>query len=193
MLQLITAACAAEGESAVPQKLDIHIGNSIFGAWHVVLRGRSLTCTQERAGRADQNALPVTPTDEQWRAFRNALDGLAVFQWQPDYPNHGVMDGTQWRVDIAYPDRAVKAKGDNNFPDAHGKPNLDPRWTSTFQAFVNALKKLLGEGSLFPDAGEQSRERSNKAMQLTVTRCATTFFMMKTLPLRLTRPIGSRS
>jgi hypothetical protein len=144
---------ASESDSAVPRTLDIYVGSSLFGAWHVVLHGRSLTCTQEQSGRETQNGLPVTPTEKQWRAFRRALDDLPVWKWQSDYPNHGVMDGTQWRLEIAYADRTLKAKGDNNYPDAQGKPTSTPRWTASFQAFVTAVKKVLGKDNLFPDTG----------------------------------------
>jgi hypothetical protein len=151
ILQLITVAGPVEGKSSVPQQLDIYVGNPIFGNWTVVLHGRSLTYTQKQPQRED-SVLVVTPTDEQWRAFHDALQRLAVFQWQPDYPNNGVVDGTQWGIEIVYPERAVKSHGDNNFPDAHGKPNASPRKTRTFQAFVDATKKLLGSESLFPDS-----------------------------------------
>ena len=150
-LELVALACAAQGEPVVPQKLDIYVGSSIFGAWHVVLHGRSLTCTQEQAGRANDNGLPITPTDEQWRAFHDALQRLAVSQWQSDYPNNGVLDGTQWQVEIVYPDWTVNAKGDNNFPDANGKPNSSPDWTPSFRKFVSALRMLLGRASCIPD------------------------------------------
>ena len=76
---------------------------------------------------------------------------LATSQWQSDYPNSGVMDGTQWQVEIVYPDQTVKAKGDNNFPEADGKPNLSPNWTPSFRKFVSALRTLLGKASCIPD------------------------------------------
>jgi len=86
ILQLITVACSAKAESVIPQKLGIYVGSFIFGAWHVVLHGQTLTCTQEQYGREDQNGLPVTPSLEQWRGFRQAMDKLAVWRWQRVYP-----------------------------------------------------------------------------------------------------------
>jgi len=160
MSQLMAFTCAAGDESVVPQRLDIYVGSAIFGAWHVVLHGRSLTCTQEQSGREDQNSLPVTPSVEQWRAFRQALDKLRVWKWQPDYPNDGTADGTQWRVHIAYADKTVAAKGSNNFPGPDGMPHSAPYQTETFRAFIDAFKALLGKKSLFPDVGHQRSNRS---------------------------------
>lgn len=153
ILQLITVTCAAEGESVIPQKLEVYVGSSIFGAWHVVLHGQTLTCRKEQSGREDQNSLPVTPTVEQWRDFRQAMDKLAVWRWQRDYPNRDIADGTQWRVDIVYADRAVSSEGSNNFPGPDGKPNSAPYQTEAFRAFIGAFEKLLGKKRVFPDVG----------------------------------------
>jgi hypothetical protein len=141
----------AADRPVIPQKLDVYVGNAVLGACHVRLHERSLTCAQERNGVPDENGLPATPNVEQWRVFRAALDRLHIAQWQPHYPNHGVMDGTQWHIDIVYPDRTFILQGDNNFPDADGKPNSAPYWTATFREFVGALKTLLGSASCFPD------------------------------------------
>jgi hypothetical protein len=146
-----TRLTADELDHTVPTKLDVYVGSSVFGAWHVELHGHSLTCI-EQSGREAQNSLPVTPTKEQWRAFRRALDDLPIWKWKSDYPSSGVIDGTQWRLEIAYSDRTVKAKGNNNYPDKQGKPS-SPRWTASFQSFVAAVKKLLRKEALFPDTG----------------------------------------
>ncbi|HEV2803709.1 MAG TPA: hypothetical protein VGW57_02145 [Chthoniobacterales bacterium] len=148
---LLAAHATAAGDSVIPQKLEIYIGNAVLGAWHVRLHERSLTCTREQNGTPDQNGLPVTPTQKQWQAFRDALAQLRVAQWQQDYASTGVFDGTQWHIDIIYPDRKFAAKGDNNFPDADGKPNSSPIWTTTFRNFVAAVRRLLGQASSIPD------------------------------------------
>jgi hypothetical protein len=149
---MVTLRCSAADAPVTPQKLDIYIGNAVLGAWHVRLHERSLMCSLEANGMADRSGSSVTPSEEQWRAFRATLDRLHIAQWQHDYPNPGgVMDGTQWYIQIVYPDGVLKLRGDNNFPQSDGKPNNDPNWTPTFRQFVTALKALLGRGSCFPD------------------------------------------
>jgi hypothetical protein len=148
---MVTLHCSAANAPVIPQELDIYVGNAVLGAWHVRLHDHSLICSLEANGRADRSESPVTPSEEQWRAFRASLDRLHIAQWQRDYPNPGeVMDGTQWHIQIVYPDRVLKLHGDNNFPDGDGKANSDPQWTPTFREFVRSLKTLLAAGSCFP-------------------------------------------
>jgi len=43
-------------------------------------------------------AVKVTPTDQQWREFRRALDNVSIWQWRTNYPEPGFCDGTQWSL-----------------------------------------------------------------------------------------------
>ena len=87
----------------------------------------------------------VRPSPEDWAEFRRALDAINVWCWRSEYPNPGILDGTQWSVDIAYPDRSVHAHGDNNYPGPDGVPNGQPDEPDTFQSFVCAVSRLLGK------------------------------------------------
>ena len=147
---LVTEQSGASGV-VVPDKLDVYIGNAVLGAWHVRQQERSLTCTFEQNGAPDQNGLPITPSQQEWQAFRDAIEQAGVFRWQPDYPSTGVFDGTQWRIQISYADHQLAISGDNNFPDANGKANSSSVWTSSFRKFVAALRTLLGKASCIPD------------------------------------------
>jgi hypothetical protein len=147
---VVTVRCSAADAPVIPQKLDIYIGNAVLGAWHVRLHERSLMCTLEANGKLDRSGPSVTPSDEQWRAFRATLDRLHIARWQHDYPNPGgVEDGTQWHIQIVYPDAAVDLRGDNNFPAANGKANADSKWTPTFREFVTSVRTLLGAACCF--------------------------------------------
>ncbi|HEY8835624.1 MAG TPA: hypothetical protein VIM09_08570, partial [Chthoniobacterales bacterium] len=54
------------------------------------------------------------------------------------------VDGTQWMLDIVYADHSLTAHGDNNYPDATGKPNGSPEPTEAFNRYLAAIKKLIG-------------------------------------------------
>jgi hypothetical protein len=59
----------------------------------------------------------ITPTADQWQEFRTALDSIGIWQWQDDYPSElSICDGTQWSLDIAYEDAALRSGGDNAYP-----------------------------------------------------------------------------
>jgi hypothetical protein len=86
----------------------------------------------------------VTPTAAQWREFRQTLDELNVWQWRAEYPSGGTADGTQWSLELAWDGHALKAHGDNSYPDPGGKPNGKPQPTKAFVRYLAAVKKLIG-------------------------------------------------
>jgi hypothetical protein len=51
---------------------------------------------------------------------------LRIGQWSTEYPSNGVVDGTQWSLNIAYADHVLHTHGNNNYPDDTAKPNRDP-------------------------------------------------------------------
>ncbi|GIW40801.1 MAG: hypothetical protein KatS3mg076_1378 [Candidatus Binatia bacterium] len=127
-----------------PRRLRIHIGGFLGPSWSVELVRGKLHCRSSPLRYADWKTEVVTVTDEQWAAFRSALDALGVWQWRPEYPNPGVCDGTGWSIDIAYADRKIRSHGDNNYPRRDGSPNNEPTQTETFAEFCRAVRSLLG-------------------------------------------------
>ena len=126
-----------------PQKLSARIGGMLGATFRVELSGRTLEYSVTRR-RETSAPVKVTPTAEQWREFRKALDEVIVWRWKSDYLNRRVMDGTQWSLDIAYADRSIKAAGSNSYPDDKGKANGQPQFTPAFARYLAAVEKLLG-------------------------------------------------
>lgn len=90
----------------------------------------------------------ITPTPEQWRQFRQALDAINVWRWQEKYPNPGgVADGLRWEIQLAYPDHKLHAEGDNNYPDDSGRPVNMSQQTKPFERLRAAVQALLGDSS----------------------------------------------
>jgi hypothetical protein len=136
-------AIAADGQSDVPARFTARIGGFLGASYSVELRDGALVYTS-REGGGERSTATVTPTAAQWREFRQTLDELKVWQWQADYPNRGTLDGTQWSLEIAYPDHSLATHGDNNYPAANGKPIGKSEYTDTFTRYLAAVKKLLG-------------------------------------------------
>ena len=138
---IATSSCGAE-TNAVPKSFKASIGGFLGPRYSVELRQGTLSYSAANGSR--KTALKeVVPTAEQWREFRRFLDRINVWQWHTNYPNPGVDDGTQWSLDIQYPDRALKTQGDNNFPGREGKANGSPKMTKPFGSYTAAVKKLL--------------------------------------------------
>ena len=128
----------------LPKHLRASIGGHFGHSYSVELTDQTLFCislSDESPGPASPR---VEPTAEQWRAFRRALDKINVWQWQTDYPNPGVKDGTGWSFEVAYSDHALDSGGDNNYPDAQGDPTNSPQGTKTFDRLLRAITKLTG-------------------------------------------------
>jgi hypothetical protein len=144
-LLLATSASQAGEPSAVPTHFVARIGGFLGSSYSVELKDGTLTYTASGRGQTNIRRATITPTEAAWREFRQALNELKVWQWQTDYPRGGVVDGTQWLFEIAYSDRALKSRGDNNYPDAEGKPTGKPEFTPVFNRYLAAIKKLIGD------------------------------------------------
>jgi hypothetical protein len=73
----------------------------------------------------------VTPTREEWLAFRQVLDTIDVFKWRKEYVDPRVLDGTSWSVRLVIDGRTVESEGSNKYPPG-------------FERFRSALEALLG-------------------------------------------------
>lgn len=138
----LCSSFAAE-TNAAPQSLRTSIGGFLGTSYSVELRDGSLYYSAADGARKTQ-PIRITPSAQQWREFRRALDGLGIWQWRTNYPNPGVYDGTQWALEIRYSDCSLKTQGDNNFPGRGGKPSGSPTGTKAFSAYTTAVRKLLG-------------------------------------------------
>jgi hypothetical protein len=134
----------ADEQSQVPTRFTARIGGFLSASYSVELRDAALLYTSSERGQRNQKHATLTPTAAEWRAFRQTLDDLKVWQWRADYPRQGTVDGTQWSLDIAYSDHSLTARGDNNYPDAAGKPSGRPDSTEAFNRYLAAIKKLIG-------------------------------------------------
>jgi hypothetical protein len=130
--------------SPIPQRFSVHIGGFLGASYSVERHGGALTYTIFEKGHMNPKQETITPTQAQWREFRETLDDLGIWQWRTEYPTNGVVDGTQWSLDVAYADHALHTHGDNNYPDHTGKPNGKPESTKAFNKYLIAVQKLLG-------------------------------------------------
>ena len=144
LLLLAASAARASEPSAVPTHFVARIGGFLGSTYSVELKDGILSYTASGRGQTSVRHAIVAPTQAEWRDFRQTLNELKVWQWQNDYPRGGVVDGTQWLLEITYSDRAMKSRGDNNYPDAAGKPTGKPEFTPVFNRYLAAIEKLIG-------------------------------------------------
>ncbi len=132
-------------EESKPLKFKAYIGGFLGPSYEVELKNGQLAYFSSESGLPLKEVrTEIHSPAAKWREFRLALDELKVWEWQSDYPNPGVLDGTQWSFEIIYPDRALKSKGCNSYPDTTGQPKNKPQVTESFQQFLSAIQALLG-------------------------------------------------
>ncbi len=128
LFSAISSMFAAE-QSVVPKTFSAYIGGNNGPTYLIELHDGTLTYTS--GPRGDPNHTKITPTAAQWREFRQTLDELDIWRWNPAYPNKPVEDGTQWQINLEYTDHALKAEGSNNF-------------LKQFDRYPAAVQKVLG-------------------------------------------------
>ncbi len=75
----------------------------------------------------------IVPLEKDWEIFWQEVDKLKVWSWKKEYFNKGVMDGTQWELEIKIEGkRRRKMFGSNAYPKPKG----------TFDSFIKALNRL---------------------------------------------------
>ena len=129
--------------SAIPQQFHARVGGFMGYTYEVQLHDGRLQYARLGGGHKPQRAR-VRPTMEQWKDFRRELDAIDVWRWRSQYSTPGVSDGTQWSVDVAYPDRAVRTRGNNDYPGATPGPSGVPSGSKTFNRYLKAVQRLLG-------------------------------------------------
>jgi hypothetical protein len=81
---------------------------------------------------SDPIQVTIVPTEARWRAFRRKLDKMDVWSWRERYESELlILDGTQWELELCYPDRVIRSYGSNAYPD-------------NFNAFLRAVRALIG-------------------------------------------------
>jgi hypothetical protein len=149
---LVTSSAAAAQE---PSRLRAVIDNWGGHSYAVELKDGKLLYSDATAG-SNADPITVSPSLEQWHAFRSALDAISVWSWHAEY-FAAVFDGTGWSFSVQYPDRSLSTQGANSYPDAHGNAGPAVIRTAVFQQFESAVEALLG-GKRFRSEQEASKQ-----------------------------------
>ena len=130
--------------SGWPKELRLHIGGYGGLSYSVDLQGDHLLYESIHGDCSSTRSRKTRPAAEDWLSFWQELDRLEVWDWQAEYANPGVCDGTQWEVGIQYGEQRVHSVGDNSNPRADGSSNRSPEPTQCFRGFCRAVSRLLG-------------------------------------------------
>jgi hypothetical protein len=153
-LALVFAATIREVQAEsppAPKAFNLTVGGGFGPKYEVKMLDSKLyySKSDRRYGDRDYKVVrsaTFKPTAKQWADFHGVLDQLRAWDWQPTYePPIGGTDGTLWKLQIIYPDRKIVSEGDNKYPGSDGaNGGYDRKPTPTFQAFLDAVKSLVG-------------------------------------------------
>ena len=81
----------------------------------------------------DEVLKETVPLQKDWEEFWKIIDELKVWNWDKEYFNKHIMDGTQWELKIKRQGRRRRRIfGSNAYPEPNG----------TFTSFIEALNRL---------------------------------------------------
>ena len=140
---LCSRSLVAGETTAIPQRFHTRIGGFMGHTYEVRLQDGCLQYETFGRGQKSEPAR-VCPTIEQWREFRRELDAIGVSRWHAQYSNPQVVDGTQWSLDLAYSDQAVKTQGSNRYPGLTPESDGVASASKAFTRYLKAVQRLLG-------------------------------------------------
>jgi hypothetical protein len=132
---------------SIPNRLIAAIGGHLGPSYSVELSHGKLHYVIWKGGDTLPVEVDIVPTAGQWREFRAALDSIDIWQWRDNYaPELSIRDGTQWNLDVAYEDAALRSGGDNAYPkdesDGGTIPHAAP--SARFEHLLKAVSALIG-------------------------------------------------
>jgi hypothetical protein len=77
----------------------------------------------------------IKPSLAEWRIFWSKVETLGVWKWKSSHHDPGIEDGSYWELELNYGGKSKKSEGINSYP-------------KTFDSFVKALERLLGDSIL---------------------------------------------
>ena len=133
----------------VPIKFFIQIGGGLDGRNSVELKeGMLLFQCKERGKIVPEKSFEIRPTREAWTRFIQEINTTKLYRWSKNYPNPGILDGTQWSIDMEIDGRKIHSEGDNSYPTDgnEAKPTKSfPAKSPAFDRLCQAVSHLVGK------------------------------------------------
>ena len=83
------------------------------------------------------------PSQQQWAIFLAQLNKLKIWNWNEEYKNPWIYDGTFWKIEITWGDIRFVSFGENNYPGKGGLPSNDSEQTGEFKRYLKAVRQLI--------------------------------------------------
>ena len=134
---------AREGRGIYPEELEFQIGGYTGFSHRIVYLGNGHLgyCYAIREYQWSDPTC-ITPSQDGWSRFQEALDAIGVWRWKTSYENNHVVDGTSWSLKVKIGDCVVNSSGKNAFPD--NTSATDYSLDSEFGRLIHAVQIFTG-------------------------------------------------
>ena len=83
------------------------------------------------------------PPKEKWDQFWVFLENKKIWEWNKEYIDQNILDGTQWEIDFSNSVKRVKSYGSNKFPNKNEFKNLIIQIENLFNFELKNIKSEL--------------------------------------------------
>ena len=80
------------------------------------------------------------PPKEKWDQFWVFLENKKIWEWNKEYIDQNILDGTQWEIEFSNSVKKVKSYGSNKFPNKKEFKNLIIQTETLFNFELTGLK-----------------------------------------------------
>ncbi|MGH8092325.1 MAG: hypothetical protein ACREIF_02465 [Chthoniobacterales bacterium] len=137
-----SVACASDD---IPTEFSTDTWAFAEHSYHIDFRDGCIIYS-EVSDNGSPEPVKITPTVEEWHAFRASLEHIGVWRWHSYYewPDMA-FDGVKWSLRLKYKDsERVSSGGEDRFPEKDASPDQQGRPTVAFREYEDAVEKLLG-------------------------------------------------
>jgi hypothetical protein len=91
-------------------------------------------------------AVELSPSDDAWAHFWQAVEAAGVWRWNDRYENLDVLDGTQWSLKMRHHGNSLICGGSNAYPGSSAPDYLE---SCEFGQFIKAARELTGKREIW--------------------------------------------
>ncbi len=133
-------------KQSMPSKFEARIGGVLGFSFSASLTGKGVEYTEFADGYTPMVTKIIQPTSAHWHALKKMMDQVEFWQWNREYFNPDVLDGTSWEIECEWGHHAIRTAGSNAFPsdpDAR-RPTYSENESKRFDSLLRAISQLLG-------------------------------------------------
>jgi hypothetical protein len=133
-------------KQAMPSRFEARIGGVMGFSFSASLTDKGVEYTEFAEGYTPMVTKVICPTPDQWQALHRVMGKVEFWQWNPEYFNPDVLDGTSWELECHWGDHTIQTAGSNAFPsdpDAR-RPTYSENESKRFDSLLRAISQLLG-------------------------------------------------